>query len=1015
MVNGHNRSWRDLLTARRGLLIAVTVVVTCLLLFVACEYLFDITPPKVRFVLPVDGDTVYSPVVIEIEATDEHFSSLELFVNDSRVKTYDHSRVQDTLRLTAGAHIIAARARDRGGNWREVAIGVLALVLVAPEPSAPGNGSVLADSMPMFGWNHTGRADEFQLQVDNNSDFSTPEIDLLQINSYYRPTVPLAQGGHYWRVRARVAPAVWSGWSAVWSFAVAREGIPPPALHQPADGDTIGDDTPRFDWGDVSGVDRYWLMVDDDPFFLSPAVSDSTLAESGYTPGQGLSDGRYHWRVRTKGISGHWSGWSVVWSFVLSRQGLPSLVRPADGAVLTDNRPEFSWTAPSGAVRYRLQVDDDPDFATPVVDESLAVTTYTPTSGLADGEYYWRVRARNAAGVWSGWTGAWSFSIRVPVLDVGCAAILAPAGTVDSGRVVAPACSVRNYGDQAVSYQVRMHIGSQYDQTEQVTDQAPGSTRYVIFPVWTAEQVGIHPVSCSTELVGDMNPGNDRRTGSVTTRRPVLYDVGCTGILAPTGMLDTGAIVTPACSVFNYGLQTVSYTVRMRIGDSYNFAVNARDHEPRSYRRINFPDWAVNQRGTLAVSCSTELSGDVDPSNDRETGSVDVRVLNVACINIVAPVGEIDSGTAVSPSCVVSNPGNRAATYTVRMKIGGFYEETALVADHNPGTTRQVSFASWRAGQPGTHAISCSTELLDDMQPADDKLNGAVVVYPPWYCATPSAHWSERYRHTAVEFDSKLWVFGGWDGSRRFNDVWYSDDGINWFLATAIAPWSARGNHATAVFDSKLWVLGGWDGNLKNDVWYSSDGISWELAIATAPWSARCNQTTITFNDRLWVLGGWDGSRRLNDVWYSSNGINWTCAANSAGWSGREDHASVMFDNKIWVIGGFGDIGYRNDVWCSSNGVDWTQITGSAGWSGRSGHAAVVFGSKLWVIGGWDAKLNNDVWYSSNGVNWNQATGSAGWSARRDHTAEVFNSKIWVFGGYDGSPKDDVWYWYYGK
>ena len=278
-----------------------------------------------------------------------------------------------------------------------------------------------------------------------------------------------------------------------------------------------------------------------------------------------------------------------------------------------------------------------------------------------------------------------------------------------------------------------------------------------------------------------------------------------------------------------------------------------------------------------------------------------------------------------------------------------------------------------------------------------------------WQLATDSAGWSARSSHTSVVFDNKLWVIGGYDGSSKLNDVWYSTDGLSWAQAAARAGWSGRTVHTSVVFDDKLWVIGGYDGSHKNDVWYSADGVNWTQATSSAGWSARYNHTSVVFNDKIWVLGGY-GSGYRNDVWYSEDGLNWLQATSDAGWAGRDDHTNVVFDNKLWVLGGW-DGSRFEDVWYSDDGVNWTQATSSAGWSARAAHTSVVFDNKLWVLGGWDGSRLKDVWYSTDGVNWTQATGSAGWSERASQTSVVFDNKLWILGGSDGSNRlNDVWH-----
>ena len=169
------------------------------------------------------------------------------------------------------------------------------------------------------------------------------------------------------------------------------------------------------------------------------------------------------------------------------------------------------------------------------------------------------------------------------------------------------------------------------------------------------------------------------------------------------------------------------------------------------------------------------------------------------------------------------------------------------------------------------------------------------------------------YRYSTAENDWLSVESFYWDG-----DDWIkfsaNSAGDQWFEATDSAGWTARSSHTSVVFDNKMWVIGGYDGtNRLKDVWYSSDGTSWTRATSSAGWTARYGHTSVVFDNKMWVIGGNDSSGRRRDVWYSSNGTSWTQATDSAEWTGREKHTSVVFDNKMWVIGGSS----KNDVWYS--------------------------------------------------------------------------------------------------
>jgi|GEM_PF-2621446 len=75
-----------------------------------------------------------------------------------------------------------------------------------------------------------------------------------------------------------------------------------------------------------------------------------------------------------------------------------------------------SFVPPSPAEDYRIQVDNNADFSSPVIDQSGIIDNELhPTSDLnTETTYYWRVRANNQWGD-SNWSTVWSFTTRVPI------------------------------------------------------------------------------------------------------------------------------------------------------------------------------------------------------------------------------------------------------------------------------------------------------------------------------------------------------------------------------------------------------------------------------------------------------------------------------------------------------------------------------------------------------------------------------------------------------------------------
>jgi hypothetical protein len=68
----------------------------------------------------------------------------------------------------------------------------------------------------------------------------------------------------------------------------------------------------------------------------------------------------------------------------------------------------------SGVKGYQVQLDTDPDFASPDLEAVVEGTGYT-TQILGEGDYYWRVRALDGAGNWGEYGTTSLFLLRNPV------------------------------------------------------------------------------------------------------------------------------------------------------------------------------------------------------------------------------------------------------------------------------------------------------------------------------------------------------------------------------------------------------------------------------------------------------------------------------------------------------------------------------------------------------------------------------------------------------------------------
>jgi len=85
--------------------------------------------------------------------------------------------------------------------------------------------------------------------------------------------------------------------------------------------------------------------------------------------------------------------------------------RPEGGAVSV-NPPGFTWRPSAGTAAYTLEVATDPGFRNVAFSRNdLLWSAHCPSKSFSPGEYWWRYRAKNAAGEESAWSQTRTFTI----------------------------------------------------------------------------------------------------------------------------------------------------------------------------------------------------------------------------------------------------------------------------------------------------------------------------------------------------------------------------------------------------------------------------------------------------------------------------------------------------------------------------------------------------------------------------------------------------------------------------
>lgn len=322
---------------------------------------------------------------------------------------------------------------------------IASTIASAPDPvlSWPVGGATVYSTTPVLYWYlagppPSGATITYDIKVDNNSDFSSPEASTTA-NSTQSWTVgtALSPGTYYWQVNVNNTTASTSstykpatGTSAN-SFVVAANasgaGVAPTPIY-PTGNVTVSTLTPTLSWfvngvvpssGTTYEVELKPTSLDFDGAGLVTGITSSNTVTVTLSPGT-----QYHWRVRIRNTSltPNPSAWSdpvvtggAKFTTASTLAPPPPLVGdPINGVTVSNTTPEISWflpTAPKGALKYRLQISEDRSMNNITVQLDDINAFHTVVNTLKGGTtYYWRVQSKDSKGEYSAHSNVGRFS-----------------------------------------------------------------------------------------------------------------------------------------------------------------------------------------------------------------------------------------------------------------------------------------------------------------------------------------------------------------------------------------------------------------------------------------------------------------------------------------------------------------------------------------------------------------------------------------------------------------------------
>ncbi len=399
----------------------------------------DTTPPVASFVSPQAGATLTSSEIdlaIAASNSESGVISVDLYYSltypsldlqpIASLASAPYEYVWDASLLSDATIYLTAIVQDGAGN--KTTLSAIAIVLTSEQPTtdeisvqsvAPGvpvafypTRNALMEPTLTVAWTEPApAADHFEILVATDSAFtSIVESNTTVTAKSYAPAGLLSNTTYYWKVRGVSSDGTFSNWSAYSYFRTKLAA--PTGLTQ-----LVETTRPTLSWDAVPSATGYMITLDLSAGFASVPVTYTTSATSFKIPTDLKLNKTYYWRV--KALGNNTSNWSATTSFVSANPPtVPVLVSPLTNTLLSGDYLSISWKASTNfPVSYTAQYATDAAFTDIVVSrDGIGTLNYTFGDHTLDRNmnYYWRVRAVNAAGQYSQWSAVRTVRTTMP-------------------------------------------------------------------------------------------------------------------------------------------------------------------------------------------------------------------------------------------------------------------------------------------------------------------------------------------------------------------------------------------------------------------------------------------------------------------------------------------------------------------------------------------------------------------------------------------------------------------------
>ena len=163
---------------------------------------------------------------------------------------------------------------------------------------------------------------------------------------------------------------------------------------------------------------------------------------------------------------------------------------------------------------------------------------------------------------------------------------------------------------------------------------------------------------------------------------------------------------------------------------------------------------------------------------------------------------------------------------------------------------------------------------------------------------------SPRFAAATVAHGESIYIMGGFDGRRCFNDIFVFDTRTEKLSRSGILPGS-RCFGAAASIGGKIYYLGGWDGSVQLDEIVEIDPSSGEATVIGRLPSPRELFSAASLDGRIYLIGGSDQRGEYLDEILEIDPLSGTVTGIAHLPSGRTRSAAVAVEDRVWVVGGW--------------------------------------------------------------------------------------------------------------